>query len=187
MTRRDLPKERALGDAEESLGIEAFAELVREHQAGLRAFIRSLGVEAVWVDDIAQEAFVLAYRKQGEFDAGKDFGRWLRGLARHLAANERRKSGRRARLLDIYLCEVLAGGEEDEVPDDQPGMLEAMRACMEKLPERSRTLLRERYEGARSAAELGEMFGQSQEAIRQALYRIRQAVKECVDMRLIAR
>jgi hypothetical protein len=35
--------------------LEAFTGLVREHQAGLRAFVRALGVEADWVDDVAQE------------------------------------------------------------------------------------------------------------------------------------
>jgi hypothetical protein len=30
--------------------VELFAELVREHQAGLRAYVRSLGVDDIWVD-----------------------------------------------------------------------------------------------------------------------------------------
>jgi hypothetical protein len=35
---------------------------IREHQAGLRAFVRALGVEADWVDDVAQEVFLIAYQ-----------------------------------------------------------------------------------------------------------------------------
>jgi sigma-70-like protein len=65
--------------------VEKFSALVREHQAGLRAFLRALGVEADWVDDLAQEVFLVAYRKQAEFESGKEFGRWLRGIARRLA------------------------------------------------------------------------------------------------------
>ncbi len=53
--------------------IGGFAELVREHQAGLRAFLRSLGVEPDWVDDFAQEAFIIAFQKRAIFEPGKDF------------------------------------------------------------------------------------------------------------------
>jgi hypothetical protein len=34
-----------------ALSVDEFSVHVREHQAGLRAFIRALGVEADWVDD----------------------------------------------------------------------------------------------------------------------------------------
>jgi hypothetical protein len=40
----------------ESQSLEEFEGWVREHQAGLRAFIRALGVDEAWVDDLAQEA-----------------------------------------------------------------------------------------------------------------------------------
>ena len=44
-----------------------FEELVREHQGGLRAFIRALGTNETWVDDLAQEVFIIAYRKREQF------------------------------------------------------------------------------------------------------------------------
>ena len=47
---------------------ETYIEYVRENHAGLRAFIRSLGVAPLWVDDIAQEAFIIAYDRLDEFD-----------------------------------------------------------------------------------------------------------------------
>ena len=34
-----------------------FEGLVHEHHVRVRAFVRSLGVEPDWVDDIAQEAY----------------------------------------------------------------------------------------------------------------------------------
>ena len=44
--------------------LESFTELVKVHQSGLRAFIRSIGVSRDKVDDYAQEAFLIAYKKQ---------------------------------------------------------------------------------------------------------------------------
>jgi RNA polymerase sigma-70 factor (ECF subfamily) len=83
----------------ESRSIQEFEGWVKEHQSGLRAFIRALGVDEAWVDDLAQEAFIIAYRRLDDFEPGTDFGKWLRRIARNLAANERRKDARRSRLL----------------------------------------------------------------------------------------
>ena len=70
--------------------------LVQEHQAGVRAFIRALGVDEAWVDDVAQETFLIAYRKLDHWDRTREAGPWLRGIARRLALNERRKAARRS-------------------------------------------------------------------------------------------
>lgn len=162
--------------------IGGFAELVREHQAGLRAFIRSPGVDADWVDDLAQEAFIIAFQKRAVFEPGKDFGRWLRGIARQLVANERRKEARHARLLDEALADVLI----DNAPNEDAGTVDAGRLtkaldeCIERLPERSRALLRRRYEGNENATALATRFAMTAEAIRQALLRLRVTVKQCV-------
>ena len=47
----------------------AFELLVVEHHVQVRAFGRSLGVDPEWVDDIAQEAFLTAYRDWKTFDS----------------------------------------------------------------------------------------------------------------------
>ena len=47
-----------------------FLERVRREQAGLRAFIRSLGMRAEVVDDVAQQAFVVAFQKLQTFERG---------------------------------------------------------------------------------------------------------------------
>jgi len=70
----------------------AFEALVNEHHIRVRAFVRSLGVDPDWVDDLAQEAFPSAYREWDSFDESRDFGRWIRGIALNLvrsAANVR--------------------------------------------------------------------------------------------------
>lgn len=60
----------------------AFAELVKLHQAALRAFLRRLtqGDHAL-ADDLAQEAFLEAYRKLSAFRGEARFKTWLFGIA----------------------------------------------------------------------------------------------------------
>jgi RNA polymerase sigma-70 factor (ECF subfamily) len=168
-------------------GVETFTALVREHHAGLRAFIRALGIEADWVDDMAQEVFLIAFRKQGEFEAGKEFGRWLRGIARRLAANERRKDARHARLLSGALPDLLAaadGTAEEIVEGDTDRLLAAMNECLGHLPTHGRDLLCRRYQQGETAPALGLAFKLSPDAVRQMLVRLRAAVKRCVDRKL---
>lgn len=167
-------------------GIEAFSGLVKEHQAGLRAFVRALGADDVWVDDIAQEAFLVAYRRRDDFDPEADFGKWLRGIARHLVANERRKAARRSRLLHHSLIDLLmeAAPAEEAAGIRAPELFAAMRSCVAQLPPRSRELLHCRYAQGENAVRLAERLRLQADAVRQSLVRIRVAVKACIERKL---
>lgn len=163
-----------------------FEPIVREHQAGLRAYIRALGVQDAWVDDLAQEAFLIAYRRFEHFDASADFGRWLRGIARQLVRNELRKVARRSRLLLDPIAQVLVENEAEDVvgPETTPGLLRALADCVARLPSRSRELLKRRYAGDCDATALARAFQASPAAVRQTLLRTRAAVRRCIGAKL---
>jgi RNA polymerase sigma-70 factor (ECF subfamily) len=82
------PIEAAAGDA------AAFGVLVRQHQSALRGFLRRLtrGDHAL-ADDLAQETFLEAYRKQGQFRGDSPFAGWLYAIAwsRFLMTARKRK------------------------------------------------------------------------------------------------
>lgn len=158
------------------------ATLVLEHQAGIRAFVRMLGVADWAVDELAQDVFVTAFRQLDELDPALPAGPWLRGIARNLVRNHRRTEARRDRLLHPVLAEVLElqGGEAEDPAgrlhlDDLVGHL---RECLERLPARGRALLAARY-GAGEEAEsaLGDL---NANAVRQALFRVRETLRRCL-------
>lgn len=165
---------------------EGFDVLVREHQAGLRAYIRALGAQDAWVDDLAQETFLVAYRRIEHFRSGADFGCWLRGVARNLVLNERRKHARRSRLLQDSILDVLMDAESsDAVPLASAGqVIEAMTECVGKLPTRSREILQRRYAGSANAPTLARAFQLSSAAVRQTLVRTRSVVRRCIEGKL---
>jgi len=169
---------------------ETFIGFVQEHHAGLRAFVRSIGVQPMWVDDIAQEAFIVAYDRLDEFDAERDFGAWLRGIARNLVINERRKDARRKRILADNLTDIMVRtssvpeAEEEELGDRGTAKLAALRLCMEQLPEKSRTLLQARYENDESAPDIAERLEMKAPAVRKALERVREALRRCMDEKM---
>ena len=171
----------------EDRNLEIFADLVRDHQAGLRAYIRSLGVQDIWVDDLAQEAFLVAYRRQADFRDDADYGKWLRGIARHLVSNERRKEARRSRLIHEELTSLFLESSrtnENDADSDFARLTPAMEECVEQLAPHSRELLERRYAQEEQATDLARRFRTSAEAVRQNLRRIRLFVKECVERKL---
>ena len=165
---------------------ERFAELVAEHQGWLRAFIRSLGIRADAVDDVAQEVFLVAYRRYSDYDQALPFAAWLKGIARNLAANERRRQQHRGRLIEPSLAAALEAVDEaaDQGSEEAEGTVAALRLCLDQLPGHSRELLRLRYEEDLDAAGLGERLGREGNAVRQALFRVREMVRRCVEGRL---
>ena len=164
---------------------ELFADLVKEHQVSLRVFVRSLGVESGWVDDLAQDTFVVAYREMDSYDPDRDFGKWLRGIARNLVRNELRKQGRHRRILHESLSQHLLGLAENEKDREvDVTQLSALRDCVEQLPGRSRELVRSRYYEGWDATILADKFEMKAATVRQTLLRIRRQLYQCVNQRV---
>ncbi|NBO93904.1 MAG: sigma-70 family RNA polymerase sigma factor [Planctomycetia bacterium] len=161
-----------------------FELLVVEHHVQVRAFVRSLGVDPDWVDDIAQEAFLTAYREWKTFDPARDFGKWLRGIAANIVRSELRKDARRQRILRSELTELLVERVAEAKQRLEPIALEMIRDCLGKLPSRNRELVQARYRDGESAPSLAERFHLSSDNVRQLLLRIRLQLKKCVELQI---
>jgi RNA polymerase sigma-70 factor, ECF subfamily len=161
-----------------------FEGVVRECHSGLRFFIRSLGVDEAWVDDLAQETLLLAYRKWDHLDDVGNAVFWLRRIARNLVLNEVTKTSRRKRLLDEKVTDYLLTLPDNELMPGQAGdnelRLSALRDCIEKLSERIRGMLAARYQEEQSATEIGDRFSMEPSAVRKALFMARKKLAECL-------
>jgi RNA polymerase sigma-70 factor, ECF subfamily len=163
---------------------ERFESLVVDHHVQLRAFVRSLAVDPDWVDDVAQETFLTAYREWKSFDNSRDFGKWLRGIAANIVRNELRKDARRQRILHTELAELLLDRQRDDRSETEPISIDTVRDCLEKLTARNRELVRARYRDGDTAERLAERFELSAANVRQLLARARIQIKQCIELRL---
>lgn len=73
---RDVQSDPDLASAAQGGNEAAFAELVRRHQARIRGMARRLSGSAADGDDIAQAAFLTAWRKIATYSGG-NFRAWL--------------------------------------------------------------------------------------------------------------
>jgi RNA polymerase sigma factor (sigma-70 family) len=67
----------------------AFAMLVEKHERPLRAFLRRMGADDA--DDIAQEAFLKAWRCAGQYDGRARYSTWLTRIAWRCRIDSARK------------------------------------------------------------------------------------------------
>jgi RNA polymerase sigma factor (sigma-70 family) len=71
----------------------AFQLLVLRHEGRLRAFLaRAAGCDA---DDLAQEAFVRAWQRAGEYRGQGSYAAWIMGIGWRLFLDQRRTARRR--------------------------------------------------------------------------------------------
>jgi RNA polymerase sigma-70 factor (ECF subfamily) len=89
----DEPSVVALASAGEEA---AFADLMRRRQAATRNMLARLCRNQSLADDLAQEAFLQAWRQLPALRAPEAFGGWLRQIAVNAWLQHRRKRGERS-------------------------------------------------------------------------------------------
>jgi len=162
---------------------DAYGTVVAATQGRLRSFIAGYVPRAAWVDDLAQQAFISAYRSLRSFHVGTDFYAWLRQIAfNHLRA-ELEKTSRRKRLESDYLVEITASEMERRLARD-PGeeeTLDALRDCVSRLPDTSRDIVRRHYGDGSPLAEIAGSLGRPAGSLKVTLFKIRLRLKECIE------
>jgi RNA polymerase sigma factor (sigma-70 family) len=114
----------------------AFASLVGAHQQAVRGFLRRFTGHWADADDIAQEAFVTAWRKLARFEGRSSFRSWVSGMGFRIARDARRAHGRSAARDTQWTA------EQDEAEASAP--LEdriALAKAMDALPEDQRAAI----------------------------------------------
>jgi RNA polymerase sigma factor (sigma-70 family) len=109
---------------------EAYAVLVERYQGVAFRTAYLVVRDADGAEDVAQEAFVRAYRQLGRFRIGEPFRPWLLRIVTNLALNEVRARGRRRGLLGRLRPER-ASREPDPARAVEQG--ERQRALLEAI------------------------------------------------------
>lgn len=168
--------------------LDIFLCFVNEHHVSVRAYIRSLGAKRDWVDDLAQEAFVIAYQRLDDFDDQKELGNWVCGIAHKLLANKRRKEARVQQIMSGPLTDYLLRRHQHNYNIvkhlERNDVLAVMRRCIDKLPKNGRRLLLRRYQDHDNAVALADELNITCDALRQKLMRLRKSVKKCMGLQI---
>jgi len=162
---------------------QQFLELFLRHQHDLTAFVASVVRDWHRAQDILQELAVILWEKFDDYDRSRSFGAWARGIAHHLIQRDYERFRRSLPLLSPEaIAALLVAYDQEDVGTSSE--LEALRNCMGQLSERSKILLRLRYEEELSIESCADRIAGTAVAVKKALTRIRAQLHRCVDQRL---
>lgn len=159
---------------------EAFGQLVRLHQARLRALVALTVTDRDDVLDIVQESFVDAWRGLDRFDVSREFGPWLRTICRNRVLKHLRDRLPKRRRELALVDEALIASEPAEAAEAPEGRLAALRRCLESLDASHRALLERRYHEGVAVQDLASELGKSANAVSMILIRLKGVLQRCV-------
>ena len=182
MDSRTLPE---LIEASRRGDLDAFSEIVRLTHGQVRGQLAIMAVAPDWIDDVAQEVFIEAFRSLAAYDTARSFPNWLRGIARNVALRHAEKSACESKARQGAVGELIRRHSERTFAAGAgpAGGLDALRECLGRLPAGTRALLDQRYVEERSSEEIASARGCSSEAVRMLLMRARRSLQECVQLK----
>lgn len=170
--------------------LSAFEELVRLYQNKVYSLCVHLAGNHDDAQDLAQEAFIKAYRAIGGFRNEADFGTWIHRITVNIWLNSRRKN---SGMTPLSLDEPFQGDDGGEirrdVPDWDSDPLQALeekefrglvRAALDGLSEEHRAVLVLREIEGYSYEEVSRMLGCNLGTVKSRLSRAREVMRHRV-------
>jgi RNA polymerase sigma-70 factor (ECF subfamily) len=159
------------------------------HPAGgaiLGGEVEVLGTERHFKDVsmLFQQVVLQALQSRGHFTDPDHLLAWALRVVRHRAVDLLR--ARKVQCLDDAVLDLLEQQWARSSTHEITGRVEALQECLEQLPERSRSLLRLRYEEGLRCARVAERLRHSVCAVYHSLSRVHHQLRQCVEQRLLA-
>jgi len=161
---------------------EAFAELIRRYQQQLRCALSGYFHSPGDIEEQLQAAFVQAYIHLKDFELTAAFYPWLRAIALNgLRLEFRRQMNTRQRGAD-YLRHVQLSRLQHETAENTGELrAEALRSCLQKLPDEDAALVKDKYAGERPLRELAQRMSTTEGALKVRLLRLRNVLRLCIE------
>lgn len=134
----------------------AFAELLRRHQGKVRGLLLRLASDRTLADDLAQEAFLRAYRGLAGFEGRARFSTWLYRIAYNVYLNHRARTKVHAALPENF--ENGTAAPENSMSQSRFDLRQDLVTAIGELPERYRAVIMLYYLEDVSYPEIAEIL-----------------------------
>jgi RNA polymerase sigma-70 factor, ECF subfamily len=161
-----------------------FVRLLLLHQNDLLRYILPLVGDLDDAQDVLQETATDLWRKFDQYDPQQPFLPWAKRFARNEVLMHHRKRRRYTFLTEDLIATLVEQQSEHDRQAER--RRQALRDCLEKLPEADRLLLDQRYAAAGATIQqLAADTGATANVLYKALARIRRQLLDCVDRTLV--
>jgi RNA polymerase sigma-70 factor (ECF subfamily) len=158
---------------------EDFVRLLVEHEPSVRTFLRGLLPTWYDVEEVTQEASLIAWRKFDTFERGTAFGGWLLTIARYEALKYRRRVARSPLVFADDVWDMLA--EEASDKEDEQIRRQHLEVCLGRMGSSSRNLLLKVHTAGVVIREAAQQSGKSEQAFYKMIQRLRAVLLDCVS------
>lgn len=158
---------------------DAFGLLVERYAAQARRVARAVLSDADDADDAAQDGFLSALVKLGQYDAKRPFGPWLMRIVANAATDRRRRRNvRRTEPLDTSL---VGGGPRPDAAAVRSELGERLRVALAELSERRRTAVVLFDVEGYSHAEIAHILGIPEGTVRSEVFHARRRLRTLLE------
>lgn len=166
--------------------VEEFVRLFTTHEGRLRALAMSMVVNRTDADDVLQQASLSLWKKFDQYQPGTNFMHWAgRFVYLHAVRHRRHQARQKMSFGDAFLEAILNAATHESMAAELSQREIALEYCLRKLSPDHRAMLRARYEEESSAQDMARIFNRTEQAIHNALSRIRRAVHDCINHRIL--
>lgn len=154
---------------------------MHRHQRHVWRYLRAVGADGALAEELAQDTFLLAWRKQVVDRGEAEVAAWLLRTARFLWLRHARGNQRAAERAATAVLELWA---RHGLPDASDRQLEALRACKEQLAPRAAQALELFYGDGLSRDEVAQALAMKPNGLKTLLQRTRELLRACIERRL---
>ena len=175
MANQTSPEDKALVAQTLAGDRASFGTLVERYAGQARRVARAVLGDPDDADDAAQDGFLSALVKLGQYDARRPFGPWLMRIVANAATDRRRRRNvRRAEPLDTSL---VGGGPRPDAIAVRSELNDRLRAALAELPERRRKAVVLFDVEGYSHAEIAGMLGIPEGTVRSEVFHARRRLR----------
>ena len=158
--------------------------IILKERVKLLAYLAMFIQDRHVAEDLFQDLSIQACQKADTINDTEHLMGWLRTGAKMLALNElRRQRNRKV----VYSDNLVAKFDQawSEMEDEHAAdTVDALRKCIDSLPEHSRSLLHLRYQQEMGGNAIAKHLNRSRNAVYIALSRIHKSLSQCIKNRL---
>lgn len=164
---------------------ELYEEIIRRFQHDVFRIVSALLYDRSATEDVTQQVFLNVYVNLQRFELGRDFGAWIRTVARNSVREELRKRFRYDRRLKAYGEMLDARFDGDRSTDlYEETRREALADCLQELEDKSARAVQMRYVEGKAFTQIATAMETSSGAVRNLLLRVRVKLRKCVESKM---
>jgi len=163
---------------------EEFLRLLGAHERNLFAYVYALAPNWQDAEEVMQRLRIRIWQQFDQYETDKPFDAWARAIAYYLVLAYRKEKSRQREFFAERILEAVSR-EFEKHSERSSERRDVLIGCLDKLEGRKRELVQEYYSTSRQSSEsIAQRLAMTPNAVRQALFRIRRVLLECVERTL---